>query len=98
MTVSWPLGVGTRENQAAGGHHSSGGLTAGWPLQGFAQTERPQFLRVATASPTPRRAHTSFLLPFERRLAELGYVEGINFALEFIQLRNLINLEKPLRR
>src|SRR5262245_2209528 len=63
-----------------------GGATAAWPLGAFAQSERPSFLRVGTASPTPRRASTSFLLPFEQRMAELGYVEGKNFELEFIEL------------
>jgi putative ABC transport system substrate-binding protein len=62
------------------------GGAAAWPLGAFAQSERPNFLRVGTASPTPRRAITSFLLPFDERMAELGYVEGKNFALEFIQL------------
>ena len=62
-----------------------GGAVA-WPLVARAQTERPDFLRVGTASPTSRRASTSFLLPFEQRMAELGYVEGKNFALEFIEL------------
>jgi len=56
------------------------------PLRALAQTERPDFLRVGTASPTPRRAITSFLLPFDERMAELGYIEGKNFALEFIEL------------
>ena len=59
---------------------------AAWPLRALAQSERPDFLRVGTASPTPRRAVTSFLLPFEQRMAELGYIEGKNFALEFIEL------------
>lgn len=62
------------------------GGAAAWPLGVLAQTERPDFLRVGTASPTPRRATTSFLVPFEQRMAELGYIEGKNFALEFIEL------------
>jgi len=62
------------------------GGAAAWPLSARAQIERPDFLRVGTASPTPRRAPTSFLLPFDERMAELGYIEGKNFALEFIQL------------
>jgi hypothetical protein len=57
-----------------------------WPLGALAQTERPNFLRVGTASPTPRVASTSFLTAFEQRMAELGYTDGKNFALEFIQL------------
>jgi len=62
------------------------GSSVAWPLGAVAQTERPNFLRVGTASPTQRRASTSFLLPFEQRMAELGYVDGKNFALEFIEL------------
>jgi putative ABC transport system substrate-binding protein len=62
-----------------------GGAVA-WPLGALAQAERPNFLRVGTASPTPRRASTSFLLAFEQRMAELGYIDGKNFELEFIQL------------
>jgi putative ABC transport system substrate-binding protein len=62
------------------------GGAVGWPLGALAQTERPDFLRVGTASPTPRRASTSFLLPFEQRMVELGYVEGKNFTLEFVEL------------
>ena len=62
------------------------GSAVAWPLGALAQAERPDFLRVGAASPTPRRASTSFLLSFEQRMAELGYVEGKNFALEFIEL------------
>jgi ABC-type uncharacterized transport system substrate-binding protein len=62
-----------------------GGAVA-WPHGAFAQAERPNFLRIGTASPQPRRTNTSFLLPFEQRMAELGYIEGQNFALEFIEL------------
>ncbi len=61
------------------------GGAAVWPLTVRAQTP-PAFLRVGTASPTPRRASTSILVPFERRMAELGYVEGKNFALDFIEV------------
>src|SRR5262245_8963819 len=48
--------------------------------------QMPAFLRVGAASPTPRRDTTSFLVPFERRMAELGYIEDRNFALEFISV------------
>ena len=45
----------------------------------------PDFLRVGTVSPTPRTI--SFMgPPFERRMGELGYVEGKNFAYEFVDL------------
>jgi ABC-type uncharacterized transport system substrate-binding protein len=63
----------------------AGGAVA-WPLGALAQTGRPNFLRVGTASPQSHTASTSFLVPFEKRLAELGYVDGKNFALEFIRI------------
>jgi hypothetical protein len=44
----------------------------------------PAFLRLGAVSPTPRRL--GFLVPFERRMAELGYAEGRNFTLDFIEL------------
>jgi putative ABC transport system substrate-binding protein len=62
------------------------GAAAAWPLAALAQTDRPSFLRVGTASPQSRMASTSILVPFEKRLAELGYVDGKNFALEFISI------------
>lgn len=54
-----------------------------WPLAAWAQAAS---LRVGTASPTPRRAKTSIPIPFEQHMAELGYVEGKNFTLDFIDL------------
>jgi putative ABC transport system substrate-binding protein len=54
----------------------------GIPRQSYAQA--PAFLRIGSASPTPRGDPASFLIPFEQRMAELGYIEGKNFALEFI--------------
>jgi putative ABC transport system substrate-binding protein len=62
-----------------------GGAALAWPLAARAQAQ-PASLRVGAASPTPRRAKTSILIPFERRMAELGYVEGKNFTLDFIDL------------
>jgi putative tryptophan/tyrosine transport system substrate-binding protein len=49
--------------------------------RGVGAQNRPTFLRVGTASPTPRTM--SFLLAFETRLQELGYVEGKNFELDY---------------
>src|SRR5262245_39582262 len=77
-----PGGTGMRRREFLGAL----GAAAVWPLGALAQAERPNFLRVGAASPTPRRAGTSFLLPFEQRMAELGYIEDKNFALEFIEL------------
>jgi hypothetical protein len=54
----------------------------GIPRQSYAQA--PAFLRIGSASPTPRGDPASFLIPFEQRMAELGYIEDKNFALEFI--------------
>jgi len=72
------------------------GGAAVWPLAARAQIEAP-FLRIGTASPTPRRSPTSFLLPFERRMAELGYVEGKNFALEFIDIDRPNNYDESFQ-
>src|SRR5262245_49979562 len=72
------------------------GATAAWPLVARAQTDPPA-LRVGTASPTPRRASTSFLLPFEQRMAELGYIEGKNLALEFIDIGQPNNYGEAFR-
>jgi ABC-type uncharacterized transport system substrate-binding protein len=52
----------------------------------LAAQPQPAFLRVGATSLTPRRAPTSFLAPFERRMTELGYVEGKNFEFDFIEL------------
>lgn len=73
-----------------------GGAWAAWPLAVHAQTE-PTSLRVGTASPTPRKANTSFLLPFEQRMAELGYVQGKNFKLEFIDVDAPGHYDEPFR-
>lgn len=54
-------------------------------------------LRVGTASPTPRRAPTSFLAPFGQRMAELGYIEGKNFELDFIDVDGPGNYDGPFR-
>lgn len=62
-----------------------GGMAATWPCAVRAQT-KPAVLRVGTASPTPRKAKTSFLVPFEQRMAELGYVKDKNFELDFIDV------------
>ena len=56
---------------------------AAWPLAARAQSS-PTSLRVGTASPTPRHGNTSILVPFEQRMAELGYVDGKNFTLDYI--------------
>src|SRR5579859_7597982 len=82
MPCSEPLGAGMKRREFI---TLLGGAAAAWPLSARAQTQ-PAFLRVGTASPTPRRANTSILAPFERRMVELGYVEGQNFELDFIEI------------
>jgi putative ABC transport system substrate-binding protein len=48
--------------------------------------ERPNFLRVGATSSQPRAS--AFTSPgFEQRMAELGYVEGKNFAFDYIDLK-----------
>ena len=61
----------------------TGGALAAVPLRAKAQSP-PKMLRVATATAQPRTA--PFWLAFERRLVELGYVEGRNFAFDHIQI------------
>src|SRR5262245_63509026 len=61
-----------------------GGAAAAWPLHARAQGSSA-LLRVGIVSgATPRNA-TPFV-QLDQRLRELGYVEGQNFALEFISL------------
>ncbi len=58
----------------------------------------PASLRVGTASPTPRRAKTSILIPFEQHMADLGYVEGKNFTLDFIDLNGPAAYGEAMRK
>ena len=55
------------------------GAAIAWPLAAFAQAS-PNVLRLGTVSINPRTA--SFWVAFERRLRELGYVEGENLRTE----------------
>ena len=61
----------------------TGGVVAFAPLRVFAQTP-PKMLRVGTGTAQPRTA--PFWVAFERRLAELGYVEGRNFTFDHVQI------------
>ncbi len=61
----------------------TGSLAASMPLHVFAQTP-PKMLRIGTATAQPRTA--PFWVAFERRLAELGYVEGQNFTFDHMQI------------
>ena len=61
----------------------TGGILAAVPLGVDAQS-LPKMLRVGTATVQPRTA--PFWVAFERRLSELGYVEGRNFAFDHTQI------------
>ena len=58
-----------------------GGAAAAWPLFAHAQ-ERPKPLRIGTVS-LNRRASAQ-RVAFEQRLRELGYIEGQNLVIEYI--------------
>ena len=70
-----------------------GGAVA-WPLAARAQ-QQPKMLRVGFVGIQPREAplYTNFL----KRMAELGYQEGRNFAFEYIQTPNIEGYEKNYR-
>jgi putative ABC transport system substrate-binding protein len=71
-----------------------GGAAAAWPLAARAQ-QRPKVLRVGLVGIQPREAplYTTFL----KRMAELGYQEGRNFAFEYIQTLDIEGYEKNYR-
>lgn len=56
-----------------------------WPHIGHAQ--QPAMLRVGTVSTQTRAA--PIYVAFEQRMAELGYREGANFSLEYIQVDSI---------
>ena len=62
-----------------------GGGAAAWPLAARAQ-QPPKQWRVGTVSFIPRTNFT--WAAFERRMRELGYIEGKNFAVEFIDAKD----------
>ncbi|MEQ1612118.1 MAG: ABC transporter substrate-binding protein [Hyphomicrobiaceae bacterium] len=55
-------------------------------LPNVAAGQAPRMLRVGTANVQPRSAPN--WVAFERRLAELGYSEGRNFAFDYVQIPN----------
>src|SRR4051812_19077842 len=57
--------------------------TSGWIVAARGQTRK--LLRLGMASQNPRNA--PFTAAFEQRLRELGYVEGQNLAVEFIDTK-----------
>jgi putative ABC transport system substrate-binding protein len=71
-----------------------GGAAAAWPLGAGAQ-QQPKMLRLGFVGIQPREAplYTNFL----KRMAELGYQEGRNFAFEYIQTPDIEGYEKNYR-
>src|SRR5262245_32461159 len=71
-----------------------GGAAAAWPLAARAQ-QPEKMLRVGALSAQPGAA--PIWLAFERRMAELSYKHGTNFALEFVQVGNMGDYERGYR-
>jgi putative ABC transport system substrate-binding protein len=71
-----------------------GGVTA-WPVAARTQ-QRPKMLRVGTVQALPRDRST--WRAFERRIGELGYVEGENLTVDFIELKDPVDLRLDLER
>jgi len=71
-----------------------GGAAATWPLAARAQ-QQSKMLRVGFVGIEPRESplYTNFL----KRMAELGYQEGRNFAFEYIQTPDIEGYEKNYR-
>ena len=71
-----------------------GGAAAAWPLAARAQ-QQSKMLRVGFVGIEPRESplYTNFL----KRMAELGYQEGRNFAFEYIQTPDIEGYEKNYR-
>src|SRR5258708_40263172 len=63
----------------------SAGVT--WPVAARAQTP-PKMLRVGVVSLVNPRTAT-FWVAFDRRMHELGYVEGQNLTIDFVNLSSL---------
>ena len=66
-----------------------GGAAAAWPLAARAQTP-PKMLRVGVVSLVNPRTAT-FWVAFDRRMRELGYVEGQNLTIDFVNLNGQID-------
>jgi putative tryptophan/tyrosine transport system substrate-binding protein len=70
-----------------------GGAAAGWPLAARAQQRK--MLRVGYSGIMPRGA--PHYAAFEKRMAELGYQEGRNFAFEYVQAPGIDGYEVTYR-
>jgi putative ABC transport system substrate-binding protein len=71
-----------------------GGAAASWPLAVRAEPQ-PKMLRVGFVGMQPRES--PFYTAFLKRMAELGYQEGRNFAFEYIQAMNIDGYEQNYR-
>jgi putative ABC transport system substrate-binding protein len=69
-----------------------GGAAIGWPFPARAQ---PKMLRVGFVGMQPRES--PLYAAFLRRMAELGYQEGRNFAFEYVQIPNIEGYEASYR-
>jgi len=81
--------IGRRELLAA-----LGGAAAAWPFAARAQPQ-PKMLRIGFVGIQPRESPLYAI--FLKRMAELGYQEGRNFAFEYIQTPTLDGYEKSYR-
>ena len=57
------------------------GAAAGWPLAARAQ-QASHIARIACLIPGSRESHGLFVAAFQKRLGQLGYVEGQHFVLD----------------
>src|SRR5438034_9017260 len=69
------------------------GAAAAWPL--VARAQSPKMLRVGYSGMLPREA--PHYAAFEKRMAELGYQEGRNFAFEYVQASSIEGYELTYR-
>src|SRR5262245_47838601 len=60
------------------------GGAATWPLAARAQQTPSRMVRVGMVSPNPR--NSPFTSALDQRMRALGYIEGQNYAFEFIDL------------
>jgi hypothetical protein len=68
-----------------------GGAAVVWPLAARAQ-QSPAILRVGLVGVQPRT--TAIYVAFLQRMAELGYEEGKNFVLDYVQVPNIEGYER----
>ena len=72
------------------------GGAAAWPLAARAQQPAKKMLRIGTVSALQQSSPT--WAAFMRRMAELGYQEGKNFAFDFVSAANEDDFETGYRR